>query len=472
MFSDDMEFGYYDQAERKASKAFELYEDGCMSQALDALNTALEINPANSAWHFDKALALDSIHRFSEAIVEYELALELSPEDLEILNSAAVDYTRTGQYDRAIEVFEHIEQLDPDFEPGYCNRIIAYTEMGLHDQAEEMFYMAQQINSSCALCYYNIGNSLYVRGLYQKAIGCWVKTAELESSHPQIHYRIAQAYWYQGDAAKAREHFLYELRANPGDIDVIFDYGLFLQENNDTEAAREKFNRILELKPDYAPALFYLGEIAFNSHDYDRAVDMYDAALRYDKGLAGPYYRLAQYALMQNKAKKARTYLVSELRNCPENSGLLLSIGSMFLDISALSAPSSTSDKSSDNESNTCDSGLYMDLDHAMHCLLRAVDIDNTNPEIYYYLGLASAMRRDYEDAKEFFSHALDLKPDHVSALCDSARIFYEQGSYDKAIQRMSLAKECMPADYSIKLQILKIRIHQAINSAMGLIKK
>ena len=56
MLFDDMEFGSYDKAERTARKAFELYEDGKMSQALDALDSALEINPANGSWHFNKAL--------------------------------------------------------------------------------------------------------------------------------------------------------------------------------------------------------------------------------------------------------------------------------------------------------------------------------------------------------------------------------------------------------------------------------
>ena len=105
MFSEGMEFGFYDKAEQKATQAHELYEDGQMSQALEELDSALEINPANSAWHFDKALALDSIHRFEEAITEYELALDLCHSDREILKSLAVDYTRTGQYDRAIETF-------------------------------------------------------------------------------------------------------------------------------------------------------------------------------------------------------------------------------------------------------------------------------------------------------------------------------------------------------------------------------
>ena len=128
MFSEGMEFGFYDKAERTANKAQEFYEEGQMSQALEALDTALEINPANSAWHFDKALALDSVHRFEDAIAEYELALALNPEDLEILNSLAVDYTRTGQYDRAIEMFEHIEQLDVSYEPRRSRDWIPWTK--------------------------------------------------------------------------------------------------------------------------------------------------------------------------------------------------------------------------------------------------------------------------------------------------------------------------------------------------------
>src|SRR5690606_31409198 len=137
------------------------------------------INPANGTWHFNKALTLDAIDRFDDAINEYEVALQFNPGDLEILNSLAVDYTRVGRYDQAIDMFERIQELEPDFEPCYCNRIITYTEMGLHELAEEMFYIAQQIKPNCALCFYNIGNSLYARGEYQKAVACWLKTAEL-----------------------------------------------------------------------------------------------------------------------------------------------------------------------------------------------------------------------------------------------------------------------------------------------------
>ena len=206
MFFDETTSSPYGGGERKARKAFELYEEGKISQALSELDDAIELNPSSSALHFNKALALDSLGKFEDAITEYQEALQLNQADLEILNALAVDYTRIGLYDLAIETFEQIEQIDREFEPCYCNRIIAYTEMGRHDMAEQMFYMAQQINPDCALCYYNIGNSLFARNQYKKAIGCWLRTAELEPTHPQINYRIAQAYWSDGNTESAGKH--------------------------------------------------------------------------------------------------------------------------------------------------------------------------------------------------------------------------------------------------------------------------
>ena len=336
----------------------------------------------------------------------------------------------------AIQTFEQIQDLDPGYEPSYCNRIITYTEMGQHDLAEQMFYLAQQINPDCALCYYNIGNSLFARGQYKKAIRCWLKTAELEPSHPQINYRIAQAYWSEGDREHGREHFLAELRVNPGEIDVILDYGLFLLEADDVESAKEKFNRILELKPDFAPALFYLGEIAFNNSDYKRAVQLFSQALQEDNTLTGPRYRLAQYALMRGVWQEARNYLVSEVKLAPEDADSWVSMGSMFLTID--------------------------DLDYATHCMMRAVDIDCANVDAYYYLGLISATRGRFEDAVEFFGHALDIRPRDVCVLRDSAIVYLAMGRLADAARRIKKALCLADDDPQLKTLDRRVRLMQS----------
>jgi len=414
MFLEDTPFDSYDKAERKAYKAFELYENGCIPQALLELDAALEMNPCSGALHFNKALALDAANRFEDAIAEYEIALQFNPLDLEILNSVAIDYTRIGQYDQAISVFERIEEIDPDFEPCYCNRIITYTEMGLHESAEQMFYLAQLIDPDCAMCYYNIGNSLFASGQYKKAVYCWLKTAGLDPSHPEINYRIAQAYWADGNNDLAREHFLKELRLNPGNTDVILDFGLFLLSVGDVESAKEKFNRILELTPDSAVATFYLGEIAFDSGDYEQAILLFNQAIQKDNALPGPRYRLAQYALMKKRQEEAKDFLIPEMKLASEDVDVLVSMGSMFLII-----------------------GEYY---HAANCFLRAIDIDCAGADAYYYLGLANALDGRLDDAAEFLGHTLDLRPNDIFAIRDSAIVCLAMGRMTEAAARIKRA--------------------------------
>jgi tetratricopeptide (TPR) repeat protein len=445
MTFDDTIYGPYDQAEQIALKACEHYEDGQISQAIAELDQALQINPANSCWHFDKALALDSINRFDDAISEYETALDISPGDVEILNALAIDYTRVGLYDLSIETFEQIEQLEPYFEPCYCNRIITYTETGRHELAEQMFYMAQQINPNCPLCFYNIGNSLFIRRLYKKALLCWQKTKKIDPNHPQINYRIAQAYLAQGDIENARNYFLEELRKNAADIETIGDFGLLLLQAGDIDSAKEKFNRILELNPDCAPAIFYLGEIAYNCpaetrpaagrhrgelsrrgwKDLKKAIALYKQAIEKDGSLPGPRYRLALCCWSAGQVEKAKAYLATELQLSPDNPDVLLSMATIFIKLD--------------------------DPDSASNCLLKAIDLKASCPDAYYYLGCINILKARPETAAELLQKAVELNPRHSSALKELAHLFLVSGSFTAALEKINQLRQICPNDAQLK---------------------
>jgi len=207
-----------------------------------------------------------------------------------------------------------------------------------------------------------------------------------------------------------------------------------LLEAGDIESAKEKFNRALELKPNFAAALFYLGEIAFNSTDYKRAVKLFNEALQEDDKLPGPRYRLAQHALMSGQKQQARAYLVSEAEISREDADILVSMGSMFLVIG--------------------------DVDYATNFFLRAVDIDSANADGYYYLGLASAINGRFTDAAEFFGHALDISPKDVRALRDSAVVYLTMGRLADAAVRIDKAKALAGSD--LQLRVLETRVKLA----------
>ncbi len=381
----------WDQAERLAEEAFDLYEKGQMRQAFDKLNEAIETGPENSAWFFNMGLTLDGMEHFEQAIEFYEKALALQTDDVEILNCLGVDYTRTAHYDLALTIFERIERIDPLFEPAYCNRIITYTEMEKHEKAEQMFYLAQQIHSDCPLCFYNIGNSLFSRGLYDRAIWCWEKTAQLDEGHPQIQFRLAQAYWVSGMAKQAREAFLKEIRKSPSDVEVLLDFGIFLLESGEIDAAKEKFNRILEFDPTFAAARFYLGDVYRLYGDLHSAERHYLAALKDDDQLSGPRFRLAQIAMQQGNTEKAGALLKAEVKIETQDVDVLIGIGVMYLQMN--------------------------DSEGAAQSFLLALDTEHQEPRAFLGLGIALALRGEYAGGRQCLMQALRLNEDAATLL-------------------------------------------------------
>lgn len=428
---DDSGLNSWEWAEQQVAEAYEFYESGRMQEALNKLNEALAMNPGCAAWHFNRGLTLDAMERYEEAIACYQQALELAPNDLEILNCLAVDYTRTVQYDLAVATFEKIETLDPSYEPAYCNRIVTYTEMEQHEKAEQMFYLAQQINPECPICFYNIGNSLFSRGNYVRAIWCWEKTAQLEPTHPQIHYRIAQACWADGQLNKAKEHFLCELRKNPGHIDVLTDYGVFLLEQGQRAKAAEKFRWILELRPDCAVAMFYLGEICRLDGDLCEAMTWYSQAKMTESQLPGPRFRMAQILLWQNQPEGVAELLREEIKLACDDEQVMLSIGQMLIRL-----------------------GEYND---ALPCFLRVLDSNSEQGKAYFGISAILMHRRDLEGCLQFLEHAIGVDVRVLSAYLGAALIHSRQHNYQRAFQILHKAKSLLGNSWRLRFWMAKI---------------
>ena len=205
-----------------------------------------------------------------------------------------------------------------------------------------------------------------------------------------------------------------------------------------------------------------MGEVALNAGDSDRAVDFYDSALRYDDTLSGPYYRLAQHALARGQYQKTRAYLLSELRNNVDDAELLVSMGSMFLHMAGQQPP--TTEFGGSVEQDLKNTVSEPDLDHAMHCLFQALDLDDRNAYAYYYLAMASAFKGYWDDACDFFNHVLNCNPDHVPALMGYAKVNAIQGHFDAARKRLSQVAELSPHSGGLRELRLEVTLRQTVS--------
>jgi tetratricopeptide (TPR) repeat protein len=179
--------------------------------------------------------------------------------------------------------------------------------------------------------------------------------------------------------------------------------------------------------------MLYLGEIALDQGDPGRAAELFNEALKRDSTLAGPHYRLAQCALLDEQKTQARAHLIAELDHEVDDAGTLVSMASMFLAIE--------------------------DPDHASQCLLRAVGLDMRSADAYYYLGVSAANKSQFADAERFFSRALELDRDHLGALRDSAFTFLAAGQAPQATVRIARARTLLPTDCELRMLDYSVRL-------------
>ena len=411
-------------AESRAERAHELYEEGLWAEAAAELQAAIDINPENAAWHFNFALTLEAMGRYDKACKAYRAALKLEPDDMETLNCLGVNLTRAGRYAKSLKCFERIERLDATYEPCYCNRIITYTEMGDHEQAELMFYLARQVRDECPLCYYNLGNSLYARGLNDKAVWCWWQSLRLDSAHRGANARIAEACWAQGDLAGARRHYEAELVLADDDVDTLLDLGEMLMQLGEIQEAEEKFRCVLGLAPDNAEAHYCLGELAVKRNEPAVAEAQFRLVLSLDRHYPGAHACLGRVLLRQRLRQEAIRHLLAELEHCGDDVDILQELGEMFIEARLMRRANSV--------------------------LKRLVNLQPKNPHIQHNLAVSFFMLHKFDDGIRHCRRALKLKPDYPLALYNLALAHMQKGQIPRARRYAARALTIVPTDENV----------------------
>ena len=414
----------WSEAEGRVELAYTLYESGKWAEALRELRAAVRINPYNSDWYYNMGLTLDAMNKYKEAVKAYQRALSLCPDDVETLTCLGVDCTQLERYKEALNYFEQAQQIDPDFEPCYCYRIATYSRMEQHDQAEQMFYLARQIKDKCPTCDFNIGESLFARGEYDRAIASWQQTLELEPDYPEVNARIAQAYWAKGDLDGAADYYRLALQDDPGDIDMLLDYGSMLMESQQLVKAGEKFNFVLELEPENLQARSYLADAVFLCHQPNRALHLLNEIIAEDAEYPLIHLRLAKCYLMLGQPHLARQHFLAECSVCPSDQLVLFSLADSLL---ALRSPK-----------------------QAAVCLERLLEIAPDSAEAHQGLGRAYRKLGLLDKSAHHSRRALELNPELLDAHWNLALAHGGQLHLGRAlgrfwtVVRLALGRKCL----------------------------
>jgi len=412
------------EAEQRVERAQQLSESRRWGDALQELEAAIAINPANALWHAQRGVLLEELSRCNDAINAYRRSLELDPYDREVSLALGTCLARQGNYARALEVFVKLSETDRDFEPAYCHRIQIYAELGQHDRAEEMFYLAQEIEERCPHCFYHLGGSLAARGKTDRALFCYNRTLELDPMYAGVHRRIGLAYRAKGDLKKARAHLLEELRDDPGNSDILLDLAELAIAAQDWRSAACKYEQIIELQPDHEEAFFELGKLWLGRGNPEKALLCFERAEELcdsEMILCDLDWHIGEAMVRTRRLEEARTRLERAVTLDPQNPAILHLLGDVLLT-------------------------LERPQDAAKYCR-RVLSRDESDAIAHHKLGICLVQMGRSNDAIVHFLRAIEAKPDLSDAMLSAALAYVQLGKWRAARQMLNKVKACSPDD-------------------------
>jgi tetratricopeptide (TPR) repeat protein len=172
-------------------------------KARDYAEQAVQVDPANPAYHAQFGNILAGFGQVEAAVDQYREALRLKPGDAAYLGNLGVAYTRLGRGDEALASFVEALRGNPGDPQNQVNLGSAYAARGDLVRAREAFEQALALDPELFLPHLSLGIFDERAKRLDSALLHLQKAATLAPRDPRPLRQLAQVYAAQGDRVQA-----------------------------------------------------------------------------------------------------------------------------------------------------------------------------------------------------------------------------------------------------------------------------
>ncbi len=336
---------------------------GRNDEAIADLNRAIELNDKDARFHNNRGFVLLGMQQFPEALTDFNRATELDPDYANAFNNRGLLYIAQGRYSEAIEQLDQALKFDPNYVDAYNNRGFASLQAGHLGAALADFNTAMKINPKYVNAYNNRGLLRARAGDLENAVVDFTEAMMLDPLNPKYYQHRHEVYvrlraFDKAGADEQKFVWLEELgRLNalairkPSDGEVLVQRARHHLKVNDDEKALRDLDRAIAINARLAPALTLRaglraqwkdfaqslsdaeaalaiepsqeafsarGDACLGLKDYDRAIESFAQARRFDPAVAEAYYRKSQILQTSGEAEQAAESLQRALALDPD----------------------------------------------------------------------------------------------------------------------------------------------------------
>jgi tetratricopeptide (TPR) repeat protein len=227
---------------------------------------------------YKKAVALERLNRYEQAIQCFDKAIEIDATDMKIWNSKGSLLGSLGRYEQAIQCFDKAIEIDPHNLAVLRNKGTALHYLGRYEQAIQCFDMAIEKDVNDSDTWSGRGVSLDYLCKYEEAIQCFDKAIKANPRNDDAWYNKAVALDYLKKYEDAVACYNKALDINPDNTVAWYGKGTSLRKLKKYEDAIMCYNKALDINPDNTVA--WIGKsLGFESlGDHKKAQEYMDKA--------------------------------------------------------------------------------------------------------------------------------------------------------------------------------------------------
>ncbi|MCU0371950.1 MAG: tetratricopeptide repeat protein [Ignavibacteria bacterium] len=148
-------------------------------KAFQELNLLIRRDSLNPGPYLDRANHLQNIHKYIEAIKDYDMYIALNPYNHSAYQNRGTAHERLKQFDQALWDYQKVLELKPDDTIANFNKGVVYDVIGNPWQAIKEYDTVVMKDPKLAKAYYNRGASYEKVAKYDEAIINYKKAMEL-----------------------------------------------------------------------------------------------------------------------------------------------------------------------------------------------------------------------------------------------------------------------------------------------------
>jgi tetratricopeptide (TPR) repeat protein len=407
-----------------------LVRDGDNERAIDLLTKASSQPEPPGSLYAWLGLAYLQTGRTNEAVRANERAIELSPDNLAAYQNLAGLHLQAGETNEAIAVLKGAAartNASPEFLIGTADILGRYNRQGLFSDEE------------------NKAQTLLVLDA----------AAEKKPENPLVLQRIADLYLLHGQSEKAEPIYVELLKRFPnipGLRERLANIYIRLDRNAEAEKLLEEISRDNPTDP---ATHFFLGSLAYEAKQFDKAAEHYETALKLNPDFEPLYYDLAGVHIARQQPAEALA-LLDKARGRFKLTFIVefysgIAQGMMENWSEALSRLTSAELLAKTGEPNRLNHVFYYQLgsvhersgniSEAVKSLRKALELSPDYADALNYLGYTWADRgENLDEARSMIERAVKAEPENAAFLDSLAWVLFKLKRNEEALDYMNKA--------------------------------